>query len=227
MPKDIGTFFLSSLGKKVIMGATGLLLTFFLIAHLGGNLTLFVDPAEGEKFIAYAQGLHDLGPLLWLAEIGLVVLFGVHIWMALRLTRENRAARPQGYVNPSTFGRATAASRTMPITGALVLGFLIMHLAHFRFSEGFFAPSAPDLHQRVINVMTNPIWAGAYVIFAAVLGLHLAHGFRSAFQSLGANHPRLNSLFGRVGTFLAVVLGLGFASFPIVAVFVWKGLATT
>ncbi len=222
MSNGIGKFLSSSLGKKFVMGLTGLLLTGFAIAHLLGNLTIYGDMETGSKFAAYAQKLHDLGPLLFVMEIGLVLLFGVHIYMALKLTAENRAARPTGYVVKKTFGESSLASRNMHITGLVVLGCLIAHLIHFRFSEGLAAPAPGDLFGKVKEVMSDPLWAGLYLIFAIVLGVHLVHGFRSAFQSLGANHPRLNRCVRRLGTALALLLALGFASFPIVALISWR-----
>lgn len=224
MADGIGKFLLSSLGKKLVMGVTGLLLVGFLIAHLLGNLSIYADVENGSNFIAYANKLHDLGPLLWVMEIGLVALFGVHVWMALRITRENRAARPQQYVVKNNFGKSTAASRTMPFTGVAILGLLVMHLLHFRFSKGLSAPGAVELHRGVIDVMKQPVWAGLYLLMAVLIGVHLVHGFKSAFQSLGVNHPRLNTCLRRLGIALAIILAVGFASFPIVAVIAWSNL---
>lgn len=226
MSNGIGKFLLSSLGKKLIMGLTGLLLVGFLIAHLLGNLSIYGDVEHGSKFIAYANKLHDLGPLLIVMEIGLVALFGVHIWVALKVNAENKAARPESYEYNNNFGRSTMASRTMPLTGIGILGLLIMHLVHFRFKNGIAAPGAADLHQEVINVMSDPLWGSLYVVMAVLIGLHLSHGFKSAFQSLGINHPRLNCLFKRLGLALAIILALGFASFPIIALFAWGGLTS-
>ncbi len=224
MSDGIGKFLLSSLGKKLIMGATGLMLVGFLIAHLLGNLSIYGDVEGGSSFIAYANKLHDLGPLLIAMEVGLVALFGIHIWMALKITAENRAARPQGYAYNNNFGKSTPASRSMPYTGIAILGLLIMHLIHFRFMKGIAAPEAAELHERVIDVMKNPLWASLYVLLAVLIGVHLMHGFRSAFQSIGVNHPRLNGLFKRIGVVLAILLALGFASFPIVAIVAWRNM---
>lgn len=222
MSDGIGKFLLSSLGKKLIMGLTGLMLVGFLLAHLLGNLSIYGDVDHGTSFIAYANKLHDLGPLLWVMEIGLVALFGIHIWMALKITAENRKARPHGYAHPNTFGKATPASRSMPYTGIAILGFLIMHLIHFRFMKGIAAPGPVELHHELIAVMSDPLWGSLYVVMSILIGVHLAHGFKSAFQSIGVNHPRLNGLLGKMGIALAIILALGFASFPIVAMFAWR-----
>ncbi|MFT7620779.1 MAG: succinate dehydrogenase / fumarate reductase cytochrome b subunit [Planctomycetota bacterium] len=224
MADGIGKFLLSSLGKKLIMGLTGLMLVGFLIAHLLGNLTLYADVAEGSSFIAYANKLHDLGPLLVVMEFGLVALFGIHVWMAIKITKENKDARPQGYAYKNNFGRCSVASRSMIYTGMIILGLLVMHLLHFRFLKGIAAPDAESLHKRVVEVMKDPLWGSLYVLMAIVISVHLAHGFRSAFQSLGVNHPRLNTIFGRLGIALAILLGVGFASFPIIAMFAWENV---
>ncbi|MCA9620441.1 MAG: succinate dehydrogenase cytochrome b subunit [Myxococcales bacterium] len=217
-------FLSSSLGKKVVMSLTGFALVGFLVMHLAGNLTLYAD-GDGHKFVAYAHGLHDLGPLLIVGELGLAALFFVHIAMALRLTVENKAARPQGYAVRKTFGRSTLASRSMHLSGAVVLLFLLFHLWHLRFSEGIAAPAAESLLEKVKDQKTglpSGLYAAVYLLGALAVGIHLSHGFKSAFQSLGANHPRLNRIALRVGLLLAVVLGVGFASFPIVAILSWR-----
>lgn len=214
MGKGLSRFLLSSLGRKFVMAVTGFLLVGFSIAHLAGNLTLYGDLEEGTTFIEYAEGIHSLGPLLYVAEIGLVLLFGVHVWMAFQLTKGNKSARPVAYAQSSP--EATVASKTMFISGAVVLGFIIVHLINFRFAEGAAAPHADELYGYVKETLANPLFAAIYLIGSITLGFHLSHGFRSAFQSLGANHPRLNMIAGRIGLLLSILIGAGFASFPIV-----------
>ncbi len=204
------------------MASTGMLLVGFLAAHLLGNLTLFAD-REGEAFLAYANKIHDLGPLLWVAELGLVLLFGLHIYMALRLTRQNRLARPIGYQKPGQLGESSAGSRSMVITGLAVLGFTIVHLINFRFSKGLGAPESDDLLVEVKSVLTNPLYAAIYLMGAIAIGVHLSHGFRSLFQSFGIFHTRLNRVAKIAGYALAILFALGFAAFPIVGMLVWKG----
>lgn len=222
MAKSIDHFLLSSVGKKFVMALTGFLLVGFLIMHLAGNMTLYAA-ADGSKFVAYVQGIHSFGPLVWVAEVALVALFGCHVWIAWRLTRENRRARPIPYAIQKACGRSTVASRSMFVTGSVVLGFLVVHLLNFRLSSGLVAPSGEELLVRVRDVLGNPVYAAVYVIGSVVLGIHLSHGFKSAFQSLGANHPRLDRCVQRIGLVLAIVIGVGFASFPIVAAFFWNG----
>ncbi len=225
----IGRFFDSSIGKKATMAVTGLLLVGFLVLHLAGNLLLFEGP-EGTGFGAYAQKLHDLGPLLLVAELGLVGLFTLHIGFALRTILENRKARGttggSKYAVAASHGGKTLASASMPITGAITLGFLIVHLLNFRFdaefkslfaehaegSEGYRAAS-----RMVIDELSSPLLVVIYLVGVAALTLHLSHGIRSALQTLGVNHPQWNAVLRPLALVLAIVLGLGFASLPIFA----------
>ena len=202
----------SSIGRKVILALTGLGLIGFLVVHLAGNLTLYAD-RSGEAFDGYAHALES-NPLLPVAEIGLLVLFAIHIGLALKLQFENREARTQRYAARANHGQKTAGSQSMLLTGLLVLGFLVLHLIDFRF-----ASRAPEgLAHMVRETLSKPLHGIAYAAFMVMLTLHLSHGFQSAFQSLGANHPRYAPLLRKAGIGLAVVLGIGFASFPIVLI---------
>jgi succinate dehydrogenase / fumarate reductase, cytochrome b subunit len=222
MSRWVDRFLLSSLGRKYVMAATGFLLVGFLIAHLAGNLTLY-GAADGASFVRYAQGMHDFGVLMYAGEIGLVLLFFVHVYTAVRLTMINRAARPIGYAVKRTFGESTIASRSMFVTGSIILGFLVVHLLDFRLAVGVAPPHAPELLGLVRDTLTQPLYAAIYLVGSLAVGVHLAHGFRSAFQSLGANHPQLNRLVSRLGLVLAILLAVGFASFPLIAIMQWKG----
>ena len=220
----LGRLFASSIGKKVAMALTGLLLVGFLVAHLAGNLLLFKDDG-GAAFEAYAQKLHDLGPVLIVLELGLVALFAVHIGFAVRTILDNRRARGGSgskYAVSASHGAKTLASATMPISGAIVLGFLIVHLVNFRFDEAFKERFTGDLHGEgsaaiVMDLLAEPLLALVYLVGVAALALHLTHGIKSAFQTLGANHPHLDAWLRPAAVALAVVLGLGFASLPILA----------
>lgn len=212
-----GDFLASSIGKKIVLALTGLLLVGFLLEHLYGNLKLFED-ARGVAFDGYVAELQTYGWLLTAAEVGLLVLFGCHVFLAIRLTIENREARMERYTVRRTRGAATFGSSTMFVTGALLLAYLIKHLLDFRFAEGFFE----DPHGHVERKLTAPANAIVYVLAAAAVGVHLSHGFRSALQTLGANHPRWNPILLRIGWALALLLFVGFASFPIYYLFFWS-----
>ena len=200
------------------MGLTGLLLVGFLIEHLAGNLTLFQDD-DGSAFQAYKEGLESFGPLLTILEVGLFLVFGAHIAVALKLSLENREARKQGYVVRSNRGKATAASLSMLATGSIVLIFLIKHVVFdFRFNHGYHEAPADTVKE----TLASPFTGFFYLAAVGILGLHLAHGFRSAFQSLGVSHPKLDPLLDRAGIALAVALAVGFAAFPVYFLFFWN-----
>jgi succinate dehydrogenase / fumarate reductase cytochrome b subunit len=206
------TFLGSTLGKKVAMSITGLLLVLFLIAHLAGNLLFFKDQ-DRSAFDHYAQMLEE-NPLLPLAEIGLLVLFVVHLGLAFLTTRQNREARATRYRVSQALGKRTLGSSTMLITGILVLAFVVVHLLDFRFKE-----RAPDgLGAMLERRLSEPIGAGIYLLGVIALGIHLSHAVRSALRTLGADHPRFNELLQRGALTLAGVLFLGFAAFPLVVV---------
>lgn len=208
-------FLESSIGKKIMVAAAGFLLIGFLVAHLAGNLLLFVG---GEQFNAYAEALEH-NPLLPLAEGGLVGLFLVHILLSARATWANRSARPVAYESYKGKGARTPGSRTMAITGTLILVFIVVHVATFKFDVGGLKGQTPgteeSLYAHVITWFTNPWYAAFYILAVAGVGLHLSHGVQSAMQTFGVNHPRYTPLIHKAGLGLAAVLFLGFASIPV------------
>ncbi|MCP3920251.1 MAG: succinate dehydrogenase cytochrome b subunit [bacterium] len=209
----LARFLSSSIGKKVAMALSGLALIGFLIAHLAGNLTLYVDD-DGTAFNAYAHKLESYGPLLIVAEIGLVALFLVHIGLALSVTRANREARDTRYQQRSSMGNKTAASSSMLITGLIVGVFLVIHIVNFKVPR--MTGSGEDLAALVKTRLGSPLGASVYILGVAALGLHLSHAFKSALQTLGANHPKYNPLIQSLSLALAVLLFAGFVSFPLV-----------
>lgn len=213
----LGNFLASSVGKKLVMGLTGLLLVGFLFTHLKGNLTLVEDPS-GAHFDAYVVFLKSFGPLLLAAEVALALLFCAHIYLALRLTQENWQARKQRYIVRSSRGASSIGSVSMFYSGALLLGFLIKHLLDFRFAGDFLESPAA----KVYATLRSPGNAAVYVLASLVVGLHLSHGFRSAFQSLGLNHPGWNPWIEKLGKLVALVLALGFALIPLYILILWS-----
>jgi len=205
----LALFLRSTIGRKIVMSITGLLLVVFLIAHLAGNLLIFVD-ADGSAFNAYAHALES-NPLLPLAEGMLLALFGLHVYLALRVTMDNREARKSRYAVNASRGERSLASSSMFITGAIILAFVIIHLLDFRFQER----AADGLGAMLVRRLSQPVGAAIYLIGVLALGLHLSHALRSALQSLGLNHPRFNALIQKAGPLLAGVIFLGFASFPV------------
>lgn len=207
-----GRFLSTSIGKKTLMALTGLALVGFLIAHLLGNLTLYTG---NEAFNAYAQKLEDLGPLLWVAEIGLLVLFAVHIGLALKTSRENKDAREHRYQVRASHGQRSFASSSMLITGLIVGVFLVIHIIDFRIAKMMGSKSVEDLAMAVRARLGSPIGAFLYLAGIVALGVHLRHAISSALQTLGANHPKYNDLIRVTGIGLSVAIAAGFASFPI------------
>lgn len=210
MKNWLGRFLSSSLGRKYVMAATGLSLVLFLVAHLAGNATLFLGD---DAFNAYAHALES-NPLLPLAEAGLAGLFLVHVAFAVLLIVKNRAARLDKYRSELGKGGKTIASATMAVTGPLVLVFLLVHLYDFRITK-IFADDGYDLAVAVRERLASPLGATVYLAGLLALGLHLWHGFQSAFQTFGVGHPRWRRFVLWTGRAVALALMLGFMAFPI------------
>lgn len=222
-------FLKSSIGQKYVMSLTGLALVAFVIVHLLGNLGLYSP--ESEVFNTYAHKLQGLGDFLEVAEVGLFLLFFVHLTLAIWIKIQNRSARPVTYsVSPKTKGgenQNTLASRSMVITGVLILAFLILHLIQFQFGpsveEGYVTTiagePARDIYRLVKETLEQPLFAGIYMVAMLVLGLHLRHGIWSAFQSLGLLTERNSRIFYRVALVLALLLAFGFFLIPFWFVF--------
>jgi succinate dehydrogenase / fumarate reductase cytochrome b subunit len=182
------------------------LLCGFLVTHLAGNLFLFVGE---EAFNHYAEMLEH-NPVLPAAEIALAALFLLHIVVAVKVRWNNAQARTTPYVVYKDKGGRTAGSKTMSWTAGLVFLFLIVHLKSFRFGN------EPDgLFRLVSESFQNPLYSGFYVAAMLALGLHLSHGFQSAFQTFGLNHPRYTPLVKIAGLAFAAMITLGFASMPV------------
>lgn len=217
----------SSIGRKFVMAMTGLGLCGFLVAHLAGNLFLYSGP---DKFNGYAHNLHEQ-EWLPLAEAGLFVLFLAHIYLAFDTTVKNTATRKTAYEKKGTkitghvintiFG---PPSSWMFFSGAVVLGFLILHLIDMKLQvhPGVSYVAEQEVgapHANTLAILRNPLSQIVYVIGTVFLGFHLSHGFSSAFQSLGLNHPKYTPLIKIAGVVFAVVIAAGFCSLPIMAFF--------
>jgi succinate dehydrogenase / fumarate reductase cytochrome b subunit len=208
--------FSSSIGKKLLLAITGLALCGFLVAHLAGNLLLYVGPEAYDK---YADALHAQKLLLPIAEVGLLGLFLVHLVNALWTNADNKAARPVGYEMrqskqpPSAFLKP--ASSVMYGTGIVVLLFLLLHLSDFRFElrNPAVAEMTPFVKAKVL--LRNPVTAIVYIIGSCALGYHVSHGLQSAFQTLGVNHPKYTGAIGAASRAFGLIVALGFGSFPL------------
>src|SRR5688572_9056812 len=211
----------SPIGQKLLMAATGLLLIGFLVAHLSGNLLIFVG---ADAFNEYSHALVS-NHLIYLAELALLVLFVLHFVSGIAITRHNWGTRDHGY---ATRRRArhtsnkSLASTTMIFSGLVVLVFVPLHLWIFKFGTWYADPGHPemrDLHRLVLEVFRDPIHVVWYVVAMTVIGFHLWHGFAAGFETLGvASRPFLR----RASHVLAVVIGGGFAVIPLLIFFFWR-----
>lgn len=214
----------SSVLKKVILALSGLLLFTFLIFHLIGNLLIFNE--NWNAINIYARKLEGLGPFLWLIEFVLLTIFIIHIVYAIVISIGNSRARSQSYYKVKSAGPPSHKSifSTSTIwTGILLLLFAAVHLKTFKFgagiAEGYLAEiqgkSIRDLHRLIVEVFQKPWYVIGYVAAMIPLGMHLRHGFASAFQSLGANSGKYAGLIDRLGIFLAVLISGGFMVIPV------------
>lgn len=211
----------SSVGRKYVMGLTGLFLCFFLVVHLAGNLLLYVGP---EAYDHYAHTLHEQKAALVVAEVFLFGAFFLHIYLAFTLSGSNVTARFKSYkTKKSKRDDRMVASLVAPETwmfrsGAIVLLFLIVHLGDFKFEFWW----GPELHsiespyEKAGFILHDFLRLIVYSIGSIVLGVHVSHGFASAFQSLGINHPKYTPCIHWCSIAFGWIVGIGFASFPII-----------
>jgi|RhiMetdeSRZDD1v2_1073273.scaffolds.fasta_scaffold13749_6 succinate dehydrogenase / fumarate reductase cytochrome b subunit len=208
----------SSVGTKLLIGLTGLLLFAYLILHLVGNALIF---AGADLFNEYSHRLIS-NPLLIPIEIGLLLVFLVHIYKTARMLIANNAARPVRYQKKAYAGhtsRKSFASSTMIASGLIVLVFVLIHVKQFKFGAYYQTVSASpirDLYRTEIEVFQNPLWVAFYVFSTIVVGLHLRHGIASGFQSIGADHPLYTRRLTAIGIVMAIIIGGGLGLIPIV-----------
>jgi succinate dehydrogenase / fumarate reductase cytochrome b subunit len=203
--------FSSSIGKKLLMAVTGLSFIGFLAAHLAGNLTIY---AGGTAFNAYAEKLHSLGPILTLFELGLLVFALIHVITGITLFFQNLKARSVPYQKDQAAGGRTWSSVTMPYTGFIILGFVVFHLINFSFVD----KTDRTIFEIVHSAFANPVYMIIYVLVMIIVALHVRHGFWSAFQTLGANHPKYMPALMALSVIVGLLIGFGFGLLPI---YIW------
>lgn len=193
----LGSLLRSSIGRKFFMAFTGLVLFGFVTGHLLGNLQIFLPP---EKINAYGHMLESLGAALWLIRAFLLLCLVIHVWLAIQLTLENRAARQQAYGVNFT-NRATLASRVMARTGFVVLAFIFFHLAHYtvraghpEWSEHTFrlvnGEMVRDIHTMMVQGFSNKLVSAFYILAVGILSYHLSHGIGSMLQTFGLKNEK-------------------------------------
>ena len=215
----ISQFCHSSVGRKIIVAVTGVILILFVIGHLLGNLQIFIGP---DWINSYAQHLRDLGPLLWMIRAFLLASVILHIYFTILLAIENRRARPEAY-RDRNYAKASWASRHMVVSGLVVLAFIVYHLAHFTFrvTDPRFALLKSDAqgHHDVFSMMVygfqNVYVSAFYIVGLFLLTLHLTHGSSSFFQSLGFNNQRMTPKLAIGGRVFAWLLFIGYTSIPL------------
>lgn len=214
MTNAVNHYCRSSIGRKQLVAVTGLLLCGFLVSHLAGNFLLMVGP---DAFNLYSHKLISLGAALWAIEFALLVIFLVHLGLAVKLTIENKKARGvQKYAVKRNTGRGTTfMSASMPYTGVVLLIFVILHLMNLKFGS-YYETTVDgvvmrDIYRTTMEYFANPMNVAWYVIAMVAAALHTAHGFSSAFQSLGLNHGRYYPKIKLIGYVYAVAVGGGFA----------------
>jgi succinate dehydrogenase / fumarate reductase cytochrome b subunit len=214
----------SSVGRKILMSLTGVVLFGFVVGHLVGNLQLLSGDAD--IFNRYGHFLVSLGGLLVLVELFLIACLAIHVVTALQIAWGKRKARPQAYASVKPAGgksRKSLGSSTMVYTGLLILVFIVIHVRTFKYgpaeAEGYVTPidgvEVRDLHRLVVEKFQQIEWVVGYVAAMILLGVHLSHAFWSAFQSLGFYHERYTPVLYSAGRALAVLISLGFLIIPI------------
>ena len=204
---------LSSIVRKFIMALSGLFLIIFLITHLVINsLTL----ASSKDLFNEAAHFMATNPIIYAMQYVLALGFIIHIGMGIKLTIQNKRARSQEYVYNKMSKNTDLSSRSMIVSGGLVIVFLALHLRDYFYQMKFVGlPEGTTDYDLVVNLFTNPYYTAVYVIAFIVLGVHLNHGFKSAFQSMGANHKKYNPLINIVSTVYSIVIALGFSTIAI------------
>ncbi len=211
------TFLGSTIGKKVVMAASGTILAGFVLAHMLGNLQLYLGAEALDAYsVALREVLHGAG--LWIARAVLLSALVLHVWAAASLTLADRAARPVGYREWEP-RESTYASRTMRWSGVLLFAFVIYHLLDFTF--GTVNPSFQDrnvFHNVVASFRVVPV-AMLYIAAMLLLWLHLRHGMWSMLRTLGLGHPRYERIAHRFAAGFATVVVAGNVSFPLAVLF--------
>ncbi len=209
-------FLRSTVGKKYLMGISGLIWAGFVITHMAGNLLIFVSR---DAYNSYGHALTS-GNLIYIAEVVLVLALATHVYCAISITLHNRAARPEAYaVQASGKKKVSLASRTMAVQGSIILAFIILHIATFKYGTYYettvHGVVMRDLFRLMLEVFQKPGYVFWYLISLVLLGFHLSHGVASTFQSLGLLGDNIRSPLKKFSWTYGLIVSLGFISQPI------------
>lgn len=206
----------STVGKKALVAASGLILCLWVILHVAGNLTVFSGPQAAD---GYAASLRRVPAALWAVRIGLVVAAAVHVAGVVSLTRADRAARPRHQARGPR--ASTWAARSMRVGGALLLAFVIFHVLHLTFGVRLPGFLPGHVYANVVRGLHSPLMAGVYIGAALLLGLHLFHGLWAAMRSLGVSPDGAVRRRRPAVAALSAAVALGFASVPLAVLAGW------
>jgi succinate dehydrogenase / fumarate reductase cytochrome b subunit len=220
--RRVATLYRTTVGKKVLMAVSGVVLFGFVFVHMIGNLKMLFPPdASGHYAMdVYAEFLRDVGypmvpheGVLWIARVILLGAVATHIVAAVQLSRLSLAARPSGYAKEESLS-LSYASRTMRWGGVILFLFIVYHILHFTTGQAHasFVPGA--VHQNYVRAFQSPLVYGVYLVAQAALCLHLYHGVWSFFQTLGLSHPKYNHLRRPFAIAFALVVFVGFLTPP-------------
>ncbi len=210
----------SAIGRKQLMAVTGLLWSGFVLTHMAANMLILFS---AEAYNKYSHALTS-NPFIYLAEAALVFTLLVHIVKGVWVTIENKAARPKKYtMTPSGEKAPRFASKWMIYHGTLLAIFIVYHLITFKYgthySITYNGVEMRDLHRLVLEIFQSPIYVAFYVLCMIAVGLHLSHGFYSAFATLGLYHPRYSPMVSKFGYLYGLIIALGFISQPLYVFF--------
>lgn len=206
----------STIGKKYLMGITGLIWAGFVLAHMAGNLLIFVSH---DAYNSYGHFLTS-GKFIYVAEAVLILALVTHVYCAIWLTKNNREAKATKYA-ASAKGKkkVSLASRTMAIQGSLILVFVIWHLLTFKFGQHYETNVdgivMRDLARLMFEVFQEPMYVVGYVFCLILLGFHLSHGVGSTFQSLGLMEGSYRGVWHKLSLGYAAIVALGFIAQPL------------
>lgn len=219
--KTLCCFWESSIGKKLIVAITGIVLVGFLVAHMTGNLLIYAGRGALND---YAEFLHHFlhGAGIWLFRLVLIGALVLHVAATVALTIQNRAARESRYECDTTV-QASRSSRIMIVSGLTILAFVIFHILHFTIPvspnlRGLHDPLDPDridVYGMVIKGFQNPLVVIFYIIGVSLLCSHLSHGIASIFQTLGLRTEKTRDLISVIGWAVSIILLIGFLSVPV------------
>lgn len=213
------------------MAASGLFLCVFLLEHLYTNILLYkplIDPNDGGQ--AFNAASNDMVHNIFIRTVEIILFAAIifHVWQAIRLTVENRKARPVGYASGAK-AKTAWISKNMGLTGSIILFFIVIHLYNFfvpyRVTGHVGHEGGETLAYEVTEALTNPFYAGLYLISVILIGLHVSHGLQSTFQSTGLNNKKYAPALKAVGNVYAWLIIIGFGSFPIMFYFNILGIA--